>query len=243
MRTVREVSRISGVSVRTLHHYDAIGLLKPTAVTDAGYRLYNDDALRRLQTILLFRELQFPLKDIKAMLDAPNYDAAAALDMQIKLLTMQKEHIEQLLCLARTYKEQGGIPMKPTDFQAFDKSKQEQYAAEVKARWGNTDAYHEFESKTAGQTDAQAQENGEGLMRIFAEFGTIRTESPDSPAAQTLVRRLQAYITAHYYNCTDEILRGLSELYAAEGEFKENIDRAGGVGTADFAAAAIKASR
>ena len=74
MKTVHEVSRISGVSVRTLHHYDAIGLLKPTAVTEAGYRLYDDAALARLQDILLFRELEFPLKEIKAILDHPEFD-------------------------------------------------------------------------------------------------------------------------------------------------------------------------
>ena len=132
--------------------------------------------------------------------------------------------------------------MKPTNFQAFDKLKQEQYTAEAKARWGNTDAFREFEEKTAGQTDTELQKDGDGLMQIFAEFGAIRGESPESAAAQALVRKLQAYITAHYYQCTDEILRGLAELYAAEGEFKENIDRAGGSGTADFAAAAIRVS-
>lgn len=74
MKTVHEVSRISGVSVRTLHHYDAIGLLKPTAVTEAGYRLYDDAALAKLQNILLYRELEFPLKEIKAILDHPEFD-------------------------------------------------------------------------------------------------------------------------------------------------------------------------
>ena len=88
MRTVKEVSRLTGVSVRTLHHYDAIGLLKPTEVTRAGYRLYDDTALSRLQSILLFRELQFPLKEIKAILDSPDFDPEEALTQQIKLLEM-----------------------------------------------------------------------------------------------------------------------------------------------------------
>ena len=79
MRTVKEVSKLTGVSVRTLHHYDAIGLLKPTAVTQAGYRLYDDEALGRLQSILLFRELQFPLKEIQAILDSPGFDRSQAL--------------------------------------------------------------------------------------------------------------------------------------------------------------------
>ena len=86
MKTVTEVSKITGVSVRTLHHYDAIGLLRPTAVTEAGYRLYDDEALGRLQTILLFRQLQFPLKEIKKILDSPNFDPQEALAQQIELL-------------------------------------------------------------------------------------------------------------------------------------------------------------
>ncbi len=88
MWTVKQVSRITGVSVRTLHHYNAIGLLRPAKVTDAGYRLYDDAALRRLQNILLFRELQFPLREIKAILDSPNFDPAATLEQQIQLLEM-----------------------------------------------------------------------------------------------------------------------------------------------------------
>ena len=98
MKTVNEVSRLTGVSVRTLHHYDEIGLLKPSSITEAGYRLYDDTALERLQHILLFRELQFPLKDIKKILDSPDFDRNKALEQQIQLLTMKKEHLENLIC-------------------------------------------------------------------------------------------------------------------------------------------------
>ena len=101
MRTVKEVSKLTGVSVRTLHHYDAIGLLKPTAVTQAGYRLYDDAALGRLQTILLFRELQFPLKEIKAILDSPGFDRSQALEQQIALLELQYQRMGELLAFAR----------------------------------------------------------------------------------------------------------------------------------------------
>ena len=96
MKTVKEVSRITGVSVRTLHHYDAIGLLKPTQITEAGYRLYDDTALERMQQILLFRELEFSLKEISEMIDAPDFDKNKALDQQIELLLMKKEHLEHL---------------------------------------------------------------------------------------------------------------------------------------------------
>ena len=144
MKTVKEVSRITGVSVRTLHHYDAIGLLKPTAVTEAGYRLYDDAALERMQSILLFRELQFPLKDIKRILDAPDFDPMTALAQQVHLLEMQREHLEQLISHAREIQQTGVFSM---DFSKFDTSEIEKYTAEAKQKWGKTPAWQEFEKK------------------------------------------------------------------------------------------------
>ena len=108
MKTVKQMSQVSGISVRTLHHYDAIGLLKPTRVTEAGYRLYDDAALERLQSILLFRELQFPLKEIGRILDTPGFDRQAALNDQIHLLELQREYIDRLLTAAREMKINGG---------------------------------------------------------------------------------------------------------------------------------------
>ena len=93
MKTVKEVSLLTGVSVRALHHYDAIGLLKPAKVTEAGYRLYDTASLERLQQILLFRELEFPLKEIKAILESPDFDRNKALEQQISLLELKKEHL------------------------------------------------------------------------------------------------------------------------------------------------------
>ncbi len=101
MMTIHEVSKLAGVSVRTLHYYDAIGLLPPTALTESGYRLYDDTALARLQSILLFRELEFPLKDIKRILDGPKFDQATALTDQIKLLELQQARLGRLITLAR----------------------------------------------------------------------------------------------------------------------------------------------
>lgn len=131
MRTVKEVSRITGVSVRTLHHYDAIGLLKPTKVTEAGYRLYDDTALSRLQNILLFRELQFPLKDIKTILDSPDFDSSEAIVRQIELLELQYKHIGELIAFAREIQIKGVKTMK---FDVFDKNEIDRYKAEVKAK-------------------------------------------------------------------------------------------------------------
>lgn len=149
MRTVKEVSSLTGVSVRTLHHYDAIGLLKPTKVTDAGYRLYDDAAICRLQNILLFRELQFSLKEIKEILGNPDFDSDMALAQQIRLLELQYERIGNLITFAREIQEKG---VRKMEFDVFDKKEIDQYKEEVKSRWGQTEAYQEF---------VRRQENGE----------------------------------------------------------------------------------
>ena len=237
MKTVKEVSNLTGVSVRTLHHYDSIGLLKPTRVTEAGYRLYDDAALRRLQNILLFRELQFQLKEIKEILDSPGFDPMEALTQQIELLELQRQHLDDLITHARQIQKTGVIDM---NFKPFDKSQMEDYAAQAKAKWGQTDAYREFEQKTAGQSAAEMRSTGDGLMDIFAEIGTIRHLSPASAEAQALVAKLQNYITDHYYTCTRQILRGLGQMYIAGDSMTENIDKAGGAGTAEFAHQAIE---
>ena len=232
MKTVHEVSQISGVSVRTLHHYDAIGLLRPTAVTEAGYRLYDDTALARLQSILLFRELAFPLKEIKRIMDDPQFDQATALEQQIRLLELQQERLGRLIGLARETMKTGVTHM---DFTAFDNSKLEQYAAEVKERWGNTAAYQESAQRPAAdQKDAAA-----GLMAQFARMGRLRTGDPAGQEAQDAVRELQQFITKHFYTCTPEILAGLGQMYTADDRFRTSIDAAGGEGTADFAGKAI----
>lgn len=115
------------------------------------------------------------------------------------------------------------------------------YETEAKARWGGTDAYREYERRTAGRSDEERQAAGDGLMRLLSNFGGLKQSPADAPAAQELVKALQDYITAHFYTCTDEILAGLGRLYAAGGEMTQAIDRAGGTGTAAFAAEAIAA--
>ena len=237
MKTVKEVSRISGVSIRTLHHYDAIGLLKPSRITEAGYRLYDEAALGRLKLILLFRELQFPLKEIKQILDNPQLDAAQILPRQIRLLELKRDHLDKLILHARQIQRTGVIDM---DFESFDRTELDNYAAQAREKWGHTEAYREYEQKTQGQSPAQMQANGDGLMTIFAEIGAIRHTSPESAEAQTLVRKLQDFITAHYYTCTPQILRGLGQMYIAGDSMTENIDRTGGEGTAAFTHRAIE---
>ena len=237
MMTVNEVSKLTGVSIRTLQYYDKIGLLHPAKYTEAGYRLYDEAALETLQQILLFRELEFPLKDIKEIISSPDFDRSKALEQQIELLTLKKEHIENLIDLAKGIKLLG---VRKMNFDAFDTSKINEYAAQAKASWGKTSAYKEFEEKTKGRTKEEDQRVYQGMIDIFGEFGQIRNTDPASGEAQVLVKKLQDYITEHMYTCTKEILSGLGKMYAGGGDFTTNIDRFGGEGTAVFASKAIE---
>lgn len=234
MRTVKEVSRLTGVSVRTLHHYDAIGLLKPTEVTRAGYRLYDDTALSRLQSILLFRELQFPLKEIKAILDSPDFDPEEALTQQIKLLEMQYKRMGELISFAREIQKKG---VKRMDFQIFDKSEIEQYKAEVKVKWGDTKEYQEYEQRQKNGYDFSKASSQ--LLNLFSELGALKQLPPDHEKVQEKISAIQDFITRNFYTCTTEIFGKLGQMYAGDERFKHNIDQAGGEGTARFAQQAI----
>ena len=237
MMTVNEVSKLTGVSIRTLQYYDKIGLLHPAKYTEAGYRLYDDAALETLQQILLFRELEFPLKEIKEIIGSPDFDRSKALGQQIELLKLKKEHIENLIELAEGIKLLGVRNLK---FDAFDTRKLDEYAAQAKASWGQTPAYKEYEEKAKGRTKEEDKKIYQGMIDIFAEFGAIRKSDPASGEAQALVKKLQDYITEHMYTCTNEILSGLGKMYAGGGDFTKNIDSFGGEGTAEFASKAIE---
>ena len=237
MMTVNEVSKLTGVSIRTLQYYDKIGLLHPAKYTEAGYRLYDDAALETLQQILLFRELEFPLKEIKEIISSPDFDRSKALGQQIELLKLKKEHIENLIELAKGIKLLGVRNLK---FDAFDTRKIDEYAAQAKASWGQTPAYKEYEEKAKGRTKEEDKKIYQGMIDIFAEFGAIRKSDPASGEAQALVKKLQDYITEHMYTCTNEILSGLGKMYAGGGDFTKNIDNFGGEGTAEFASKAIE---
>ena len=237
MMTVNEVSKLTGVSIRTLQYYDSIGLLSPTEYTESGYRLYDDTALERLQQILLFKELEFPLKEIKAIIDAPNYDKNKALEQQIQLLTMKKEHLDNLINFARGIKLVG---VRRMDFTVFDKKKLDEYSRRAKEQWGKTAEYKEFEEKEANRSDEQQQNMMREFMQIFVEFGQMKEAEPTDEKVQLQVKKLQDYITEHFYKCSKEILASLGKMYNAGGEFTENIDNYGGEGTAEFTAKAIE---
>lgn len=237
MMTVNEVSRMTGVSIRTLHYYDTIGLLYPSQVTESKYRLYDDTALERLQQILLFRELEFPLKEIKTILDSKDFDRGKVLEQQIELLTLKKEHLENLINFAREIKTNG---VKKLNFEVFDTKKIDEYTKQAKERWGQTREYQEFEQKNENRSTEDMKLISQEMMGFFAEFGQMKEMDPGSEKVQEMVKNLQNFISEHFYTCTPEILKSLGKMYAAGGEFTENIDKAGGIGTAEFVEKAIE---
>lgn len=238
MMIVNEVSRLTGVSIRTLQYYDKIGLLPPADYTEVGYRLYDDETLQKLQIILLFRELEFPLKDIRRIIESPDFDREKALEQQIHILELKKEHIENLIDLARGVKKSGVKDM--TDFTAFDTAKIDDYIAKAREYWGDTAAFKEFEEKNADRTSEENAGINTELMKIFAQFGGMKDMDPASPKVQKQVKKLQDYITDKFYNCTNTILSSLGHAYSAEGEMNRNIDKAGGKGTGEFVDKAIQ---
>ena len=232
MMMVAQVSKRTGVSVRTLHHYDQIGLLKPTEVTEAGYRLYDDAALDKLYMILVYRELGLSLNEIGNILDAPDYDRNRVLEHQIQLMQERVEKLQNRISFARGMLMLGGKYM---DFEGFDPKKIDEYSQQAKVLYGKTDAYKEFQQKQKSRTKEQEKDLGDQVMDFFARLGKMRPCAPDSEAAQNWAKELQAFFTEHVYTSTPQILGSLAESYAGGGSMTENIDKAGGEGTGAFA--------
>ena len=237
---IKEFAKLTGVSVRTLHYYDEIGLIKP-ALVDAqnGYRFYDENSLLRMQEILFYRELDFPLKSILEILSSPDYDKQKALAEQRKLLELKKERLERIID-ALDGATKGKVTMTAFDNSDYETARK-QYEVEAKQRWGETDAYKEHAEKTAKYTKDKWQAVNDGLMEIFAKFAECMKNgnTADLDDAQAIVKELQNYITENYYTCTTEILAGLGLMYVADERFKANINKNGN-GTAEFVSKAIE---
>lgn len=237
---IKEFADFTGVSVRTLHYYDEIGLLKPAYVEEqTGYRYYDNVCLERMQEILFYRELDFPLKNICEMLSSPGYDRQDALEKQRRLLILKKKRLERLIDALDSVKR-GECVMKAFENKEYEETRK-QYEKEVKERWGGTDAYKEHQEKTKGYSKENWQEANAGLEEILEEFALCKNggASPDSKEALALVEKLQGHITNQYYTCTNEILAGLGKMYVADDRFRKNIDKHG-EGTAAFVSEAIE---
>lgn len=238
--TVGEAARRSGVSIRTLRHYDEIGLLKPLSVTEAGYRLYSEKEMKRLERILFFKELDFPLEEIAAILSHPGYDERTAIERQLALMKKKREQLDWLI---RRLEDAVNGEEAP-EFEVFDmgeiEAMKKEYEQEVRTRWGSTKAYAQSQEKHAAYGKAEYADMQEEMDALMAEFASVRGLDPAGEEAQALVERWKACITQWHYECTDEILEGLGQMYMCDERFTTNIDRHG-EGTAKMMSDAIAA--
>ena len=232
---IKEFARFTGVSVRTLHYYDEIGLLVPARVDKAtGYRYYDEQSLLRMQEILFYRELDFSLKSIEEILSSPNYDKTQALKEQKQLLILKKERLDNLISAI------DGAMKGENVMKAFDNTEFEKHKAEAQEKWGKTAAYQEHAEKTKDYSKDKWNDLAAGMDALMGQFAESMKhgDTPDSDAAQDLVKALQSHITEHYYHCTKEILFGLGQMYVADDRFRQNIDKHAN-GTAAFICEAI----
>lgn len=236
---ISEVAALTGITVRALHYYDEIGLLKPTKESENGYRIYGKKDLEVLQQILFFREMDFPLSQIKEILTNPNFNKREALINHKKILLKKQERINNLINLVdKTLSGDDNMSFKEFDNSEIEEIKNK-YEKEVKEKYGNTDAYKESQQKTSKYNKNDWDMiNGE-FFSIFREFASKRSESPESEEVQLIVQKLQKFICDKFYNCTNEILSGLGQMYVADERFRKNIDKIG-EGTAQFISQAIK---
>ena len=239
---IGEMAKASGVTVRTLHHYDAIGLLCPGKTNEAGYRCYGEKEALRLQQILLLRALDFPLEEIGRLLDNPAFDREDALKKQRALLEARREELGHMITFIDRQLKGETI----MDFEAFDMTKEEQlkeaYRQEAQERYGQTKEYQESARREKGRTPKDTDQINALANEIFARFGAAAKEGvkPGDARANALVREWQDHITKYHYPCTDEILSSLAELYVGDERFQKNLDHFG-AGTAQFMHDAIKA--
>ena len=232
---IKEFAEFTGVSVRTLHYYDEIGLLTPAFVDETtGYRFYDEKSLLRMQEILFYRELDFSLKSIGEILSSPNYDTRKSLEEQKILLTLKKERLERLIASIDEAMKGANV------MSAFDNSEFEKHKVEAQEKWGKTNAYKEHSERTKNYSKQKWNDLTEEMEHIMAEFASCmkKVKKPDSTEAQNLVKMLQNHITENYYRCTNEILTGLGQMYVADERFRNNIDKHAD-GTAEFICEAI----
>lgn len=222
--TVGEVARLARVTVRTLHHYDGIGLLSPSGRSPAGYRSYDDADLERLQQIRYYRELGFPLEEIATILDDPGADPAAHLRRQHELLTVRISRLREMVTAIEfaMEAEKMNIRLTPEErFEVFGDFDPDEYAEEAEQRWGGSEAYRESTRRTAGyakedwqQIKAETEEWGRRLVALM-ESGA----PADGPAAMELAEEHRAHISRWFYECSYEIHTGLADMYLADPRF------------------------
>ena len=244
--TVGELARLSGITVRTLRHYDEIGLVAPGGRTRAGYRTYGTKEVERLQEVLFFRELGFALDEIKRVVERPGYSRTEALRRQREMLESQADRllalidtVDQALQAART-----GVKMSDEAalgvFGDFDPA---EYESEVRERWGESDAYKQSAERTARYGKEDWLRISDEADEINQRFLTLIAAGIDAgaDAAMDVAEEHRGHIAKWFYDCPREVHAGLAQMYVIDSRFKENIDKAG-EGLAEYMSAAIVAN-
>lgn len=244
--TIGAVSQLAGITVRTLHHYDEIGLVVPAGRTDSGYRTYGPAEVERLQEVLFFRELGFPLEEIKSMVDGAAYTRIGALQRQRQLLEERANHLVAMMDAVdrAVLAERTGVKMSSEEIlDVFDGFDPEVHEVETKERWGDTDAYRQSAERTSGYTKqdwevlrAEADAINQKFLALMAE-GRPATD----PAAMAIAEEHRAHLSRWFYDCSLEIHSSLGQMYIADERFRKNIDKAG-EGLAAYMSSAIGAN-
>jgi DNA-binding transcriptional MerR regulator len=244
--TVGELARLAGITVRTLHHYDRIGLVRPSERTSAGYRSYDVGDLDRLQQVLLYRELGFPLEEVATLLDTPGADTAEHLRRQHRLLRGRLERTQAMVAAVEKEMEARamGISLTPEErFEVFGAQDPAQYDAEVEERWGDTDAYAQSRRRTAayGKDDwLRIRAEAADVERRFAE--ALRDGVPaDAPPALDLAEEHRQHITRWFYDCPPEMHAGLGRMYVQDARFTAHYDDVA-PGLAQYVSTAVQAN-
>lgn len=244
--TVGAVARLAGLTVRTLHHYDEIGLIKPGRRSSGGYRLYGEAEVERLQEVLFFRELGFGLEEIKDIVDRRDYDRAAVLDRQRELLVARADRLLAMVDAidrAVNARRTGMKLSREEMLEVFGDFDPTEYQQEAEQRWGDTEAYAESARRTCDYTkeDWQAlKAEADEINRQFLSLMSAGTP-PTHPAAMDVAERHREHITRWFYDCSIETHAGLGRMYVEDARFTVNIDQSG-EGLARYMSEAIVAN-
>lgn len=219
--TVRKLATLAGISVRTLHHYDAIGLLRPARVEKNGYRSYGEDDLLRLQQILFFRELEFPLEEIGRILSRPGFDARAALLDQRKLLELKKRRLDGLMrTIDKTLRKiHDDEPMHDKElYDDFSKEAMDAYAKEAKERWGHTEAWRRSQERYGRMTKDDLERIKVDADRWMRTFAALMGRPAADPEVQAMIGQHYASLRT-WYEPNLELYRGLADMYVDDPRF------------------------
>jgi DNA-binding transcriptional MerR regulator len=243
---VGEVAALAGVTVRTLHHYDRIGLLSPSGRTGAGYRQYGPADLDRLHQVLLYRELGFPLEEVATLLDAPDADPEAHLRRQHRLLRDRLERTQAMVAAVEKEMEARsmGISLTPEErFEVFGDWLPEEYEAEAEQKWGETEAWAQSKRRTTAYSKddwLRIKAEGDDVEARFA--AALRGGVPaDSEAAMDLAEEHRQQIDRNFYDCPPQMHAGLGRMYVEDERFTAHYEEIT-PGLAQYVSTAIQAN-